>query len=203
MAWWIAVAWWIPLKFPSNPDLEKFQTLKPRVQARSQGEPPPTQHMPGTGVLPPALHAAAGGTGGTGDMSGTSGTSSNRSSDATGAGASSLPSAAALAAPSALPHPGDHGHGHGYSHNPHHGHSHSIHQPHQSQFTTPSHAAPELFATPAPPPSFESDMYALGVVLWELVTGSRPYSSYRRVAEIIAAKARPTAEQLPFPEARR
>ncbi|GIL42731.1 hypothetical protein Vafri_664 [Volvox africanus] len=68
-----------------------------------------------------------------------------------------------------------------------------------SELASPSHAAPELFEEGGQP-TFQSDIYALGVVLWELYSGRRPYDKYT-VGEVLASKRTvPTTEVLVISE---
>ncbi|GIL73248.1 hypothetical protein Vretifemale_3474 [Volvox reticuliferus] len=68
-----------------------------------------------------------------------------------------------------------------------------------SELASPSHAAPELFEEGARH-TFKSDIYALGVVLWELYSGRKPYDKYT-VGEVLASKRTvPTADVLVIPD---
>ncbi|KXZ56518.1 hypothetical protein GPECTOR_1g465 [Gonium pectorale] len=63
-----------------------------------------------------------------------------------------------------------------------------------------SHAAPELFEEGAMP-TMQSDIYSLGVVLWELYGGRKPYDKYRTAGEVMAAKRNlPTEQVLTVPD---
>ncbi|MEW5307565.1 MAG: hypothetical protein WDW36_009953 [Sanguina aurantia] len=64
---------------------------------------------------------------------------------------------------------------------------------------TPSHAAPELLLGTAPT-SPATDVYSLGVTLWEVFTGGKPYSGYT-LADLLLAKKHPTANMLLFTKA--
>ncbi|KAG2442715.1 hypothetical protein HXX76_002798 [Chlamydomonas incerta] len=71
----------------------------------------------------------------------------------------------------------------------------------EGEMASPSHAAPELFEEGARP-TFASDTYSLGVVLWELYGGRKPYDKYT-VGDVLAAKrsGAPTEHHLLIPPA--
>jgi eukaryotic-like serine/threonine-protein kinase len=54
---------------------------------------------------------------------------------------------------------------------------------------TPAYAAPEQLATDAPPLDVRADVYAVGVILYELLAGTSPYGPTRDLDDLVRAVA--------------